>query len=281
MSRFQFDLATPADDADLRAVLRATPMGGNPSLVFLREPSFFAAAQVEGRFHQVVACRDRTSGRVVGFGARSIMDRYVNGVRQPIGYLSSLRLLPEHRNRGLVARGFAFFRKLHADARTSLYLTTIADGSPALPLLTSGRAGLPRYHDAGRYFTIAITVPRSQPLKESRFRISEATEEDRDQILDFIRAEGPRRQFFPAYEPGDLQSQCGLLRELPLNNIYVARIESKLIGLLASWDQRAFKQTVIHGYSNSLGIWCGRRGISGQEWRAKRRGRHPVNRSAT
>jgi hypothetical protein len=42
---------------------------------------------------------------VVGFGCRSVNTCYVNGKPMPVGYLSSLRLLREHRNLGLIARG--------------------------------------------------------------------------------------------------------------------------------------------------------------------------------
>src|SRR5207302_3186573 len=120
-----------------------------------------AAAAVDGRFRQVVAARDIDSGRIVGFGSRSVGRRYVNGLPTPIGYLSSLRLVEGHRNRGLVARGYAYFRRLHADGQARLYLTTIAEGNHlAQTLLTSGRAGLPAYHDAGLYHTIALPLAR-------------------------------------------------------------------------------------------------------------------------
>ena len=163
MNRYRFELAGPADDADLRRVLAATPMAGNIAVAFHREPSYFAGARVEGRFRQIVACRDTESGRVVGFGVRSASPRYVNGRPESVGYLSTLRLLGEHRNRGLVARGYAFFRRLHADGLARLYLTTIAEGNTtALTQLTSGRAGLPAYHDAGRYHTAAIPLTRPE-----------------------------------------------------------------------------------------------------------------------
>jgi hypothetical protein len=117
MSRYRFELATQADDADLRRVLAATPMGGRIAVTFRREPSWFAGAAVDGRFRQVVACRDLEGGRLIGFGCRSVREVYVNGRPGQVGYLSSLRVLPEHRNLGLVARGYATFRGLHGDGR--------------------------------------------------------------------------------------------------------------------------------------------------------------------
>ena len=137
MAKYRFDLAQASDDADLRAVLAATPMPGTVSVSFQREPSYFGAAVVEGRFRQVLVARGESAGRcptvVVAFGALSVSDRYVNGRPRPIGYLSNLRVLPGHRRGSLVGRGYALLRKLHEDRRTSLYLTTIAqDNQTAL-----------------------------------------------------------------------------------------------------------------------------------------------------
>ena len=97
MSRFQFELAGPADDADLRAVLAATPMAGRMAVSFQREPSWFGAAVVDGFSRQVVACRDRSTGRIFGFGCRSLRELYVNGEPSTVGYLSGLRVLPRYR----------------------------------------------------------------------------------------------------------------------------------------------------------------------------------------
>src|SRR5262245_13557784 len=98
--RFQFELAGPDEDEHLRRLFQAVAMPGSVSLRFGREPSFFGALAVEGNFHQVIVCRDTHSGLPVGVAVRSIRDRYVNGRVMPIGYLSSLRILPEHRSRG-------------------------------------------------------------------------------------------------------------------------------------------------------------------------------------
>src|SRR5262249_24988502 len=148
----------------------------------------FAAAVVDGRFRQVIAARDGTTGRVVGFGSRSIAERHVNGRPEPIGYLSSLRLLPAHRNPGLLARGYALFRRLHADRRAPFYLTTITeDNESARAVLTSGRAGLPTYHFAGRYHTVAIPLVRWMPSRSRSLAVAvrPAREADLPEVLAF------------------------------------------------------------------------------------------------
>ena len=251
MSCYRFEVATLDADADLRRILAETPMPGWVAVSFRREPSYFAAAVVDGRFHQVVAARDCAADRLVGFGARSVREMYVNGRVEPVGYLSSLRLLTEHRNRGLVARGFAFFRKLHTDGRTSLYMITIAEGNDtALTLLTSGRVGLPALHFAGNYHTVALPLGRRRAPAGGGIR--PATEADLPEILAFLNSVGPGRQFFPRYEPEDFFRRQGVFRDLQPADLLLAYRGGRLVGTLAGWDQYAFRQTVVQRYETSL-----------------------------
>jgi hypothetical protein len=246
MSRFRFELATEADDADLRDVLARTPMGGRIAVTFRREPSYFKAAVVDGPFRQVVACRDTETGCIIGFGLRAIRELYVNGEPRPIGYLGGLRVLPEYRNIGLVARGYAFFRKLHEDGRTPFYLTTIAEGNTtALAVLTSGRARLPQYHDAGVYHTATFTLlGRSRRSIPPSLTLEPARSEDSDDVTAFLRREGPRRQFFPCDSPTDRLA----------SDILLARLRGRIVGILAAWDQHSYKQTIVESYTGWLRI---------------------------
>jgi hypothetical protein len=254
MSRYRFELATADDDADLRHVLAATPMEGRIAVAFHREPSWFAGAVVDGQFRQVIACRDLRTGRIIGFGCRSIRAVYINGRPGTVGYLSSLRVLPEHRNLGLVARGYAAFREQHGDGRVPFYLTTIAAGNrPALTILTSGRAGLPAYHPAGDYHTVAIALPRWRPvIRAGTVSVRAATGDDLPAVLDFLAAVGPGRQFFPRLEASDFLSPEGPMRGLSLDKMLLAERGGRLVGTLAGWDQHDYRQSVVHAYHGWL-----------------------------
>ncbi|MBI2824415.1 MAG: hypothetical protein HYX69_06995 [Planctomycetia bacterium] len=254
MSRFRFELATEADDADLRAILAATPMEGDISVAFLREPSFFAAAAADGRFRQVVACRDGETGHLVGFGCRSVCDRYVNGRPWSIGYLSTLRLLSPYRNRGLVARGYAYFRRLHGDGRTPLYLTTVAEGNDtAFRVLTGARAGLPCYHPAGRFATVAMPIRRrAAPCASAESTgVRPAGPGAVPQLIEFWNRHGPSRQFFPTYRAEDF-APGGLLATLPLRSVLVSVRGGQIVGTLAAWDQHNLRQAMVRGYGGAL-----------------------------
>lgn len=257
MSRFAFDLATPADDASLRQLLAATPMIGRVSVAFAREPSYFDAAAVDGRTVQVGIARNGESGCIVGMGSRAVSERFVNGERVAVGYLSGLRLLPEYRGHAaLLARGYRFLRKLHEDRAASFYLTTIADDNvAALNLLTSGRAGLPIYHPFGSYSTLSLSTAGSSTngaAHPSAAEIRPANAADRDAIVQFLNDHGPSRNFFPAYSACDLLNNTGLLRGLAMNDLLLALRDDTIVGTLGCWDQRPFKQIVIHSYGGWL-----------------------------
>ena len=153
----RFELARADDDAMLRDLLRNTPLGGAVRTTLRREPNYFTGSATEGPVHQVLVAREESSGEVVGTATRSVRERYVDGTPTPVGYLGGLRLLPRVRNRWVLARGFRALRELHADGRADFYLTTITEGnSRALESLLGGRAGLPHYHELGRYFTFVL-----------------------------------------------------------------------------------------------------------------------------
>lgn len=254
MSRYLFELATHADDAHLRRILLETPMEGDISVAFCREPSYFQAAVVDGRFRQIATARDRHTGQPVGVGSRSVSDRYVNGRPQSIGYLSGLRLLAPHRNHGLVARAYQYFKRLHADGRAPLYLTTIAEGNQtAIKILTSRRAGLPAYHSAGNFHTLAIPLaPRGTNGRPRDVDVRPAARDDLPEIVSFLETHGPRRQFFPRYEADDFFAEDGLLRGLRSDDLLLARRGGSIVGTLAGWDQHAFRQSVVQGYGRPL-----------------------------
>lgn len=258
MPRFQFELAEPGSDAELRQLLANTPMEGSISLAFAREPSYFGAAEVDGDFVQVVAVRDRTSGKIIGMGSRAVSKHFVNGAPQPVGYLSGLRLLPEYRGQArLLARGFEMFRELHQDRLTSIYLTTIAeDNAPALRLLAANRAKMPVYRYLGKYVTLVLRHLRSKRQQtsvskcdtEDHVQIRTAQETDREVLWNFLSQEGARRQFFPALRSAELFASHGRLKNLTPQQTWLAFRRDELIGTLGLWDQRAFKQICVSGY---------------------------------
>lgn len=250
MSRFEFTIATSADEHDLLELSRSATMQGAMQIGFDRSPNYFASLRPEGRQTEVLVCRDALSGRIIATGHRSIRQLWVNGAVAQTGYLSGLRINPDVQRGMVLARGYKFLRDRHADKQTPFYLSTVMDDNkPALALLLSGRCGLPRYHDLGRFYCMAVGMCSMNRRARNRFQIRPAAPADVGAIVAFLHREGQKQQFFPVYRKEDFGQTNGLLPGLAWENIILAWQDSELIGIVAGWDQREFRRWYVAGYA--------------------------------
>ncbi|MFA6216700.1 MAG: hypothetical protein WDL87_03505 [Candidatus Omnitrophota bacterium] len=253
MRRFSFKIAEEPDDQAIRKVIENTPMEGKIGIAFKREPSYFAAATVGNEFHQTIIATEESSGDIVAVGSRSIKSAYINGEVSPVGYLSSLRIKDNYRNNLLLARGYEYLNKLHQDKKAPLYITSIvSDNVPALGLLTSERAGLPRYRDLGSYCTTAIGLSRRNHDLRGGLTIIRGSHKNIDAIVACLNRNGKNKQFYPYYTKELFLSGNGMLRDFVLDNFYAAVKDDAIVGVAAKWDQGNFKQTLVTGYRGSL-----------------------------
>ncbi|MCC2630809.1 MAG: hypothetical protein K0S38_618 [Candidatus Paceibacter sp.] len=246
---YRFRLAGIAEDNALRAVLRQAFMPGNISLSFCREPSFFTAEQAGSLRYQTLICEDQDSGKITGIGGRSIRAMYVDGTQRTIGYLSSLRLLPEMRSGMTLARGYKYLHSLHGDGAVPYYVTTILDENKyALHILESRRAGMPTYHPLGTFVTYLIPIQK-KVFYASQPEVQRCTEDKLPSACTCLRAWNSRYQFAPAYGLDDLSGSTGVLPYFSSKNLYIYKEGNEVVGTLGVWDQQSFKQTVVTEYS--------------------------------
>ena len=252
---FRIDVAGPGDDDDVRRVLRANPMPGAFALAFTREPSFLHAAGIEGETSETILARDLASGQVVGTGSRAVAAAFVDGQRARLGYLSQLRVDEPYRGMGLLEAGFAKIRELHDADPVPLYATTIIEGNArAFRALTRGRFGLPTYREREVMTTLALLVPRLRrrpPRADSRFEVIAARDEHVGDIAACLQRCYRRYQVAPLWTAADLLDPART-RDLAPSDFTVALRGGRVAGCVAVWDQRRFKQTVVHGYSGAL-----------------------------
>lgn len=252
MSRFGFDLADKDDDAELRCRMAEDCLPGNISVSFRREPSYFSGSRVQGDTVQVIKCTDLSTRRIIGLGGRALSQAWVNGRPQRIGYLADLRAHPGYRGGTLLARGYRYFHELHQADPVALYYTMILEGNGlAQRILTSGRCGLPHYRDMGRILTPAIhlDIPK-RAIHLSGVRFTRAKAEQLADILRFVQQWQSQKQLAPIYCDSDFNN--GRLQGLSAQDIYIALRDDRIIGVIAAWDQRAFRQTHVERYSTPL-----------------------------
>ncbi len=254
MSKFLFDIAGEDDDASLREILKETPMNGTMRVSLLRDPSIFHSIGVLGRFNQVIIAKEKERGSIAGFGIRTVREAFVNGEVQQIGYLSSLRIRQQFRGLSLLARGYNYLKKLHEDQKTDIYLTTIVDGNTlALRNLVGGRAGIPRYREIGKYLIFALDITkRFKGDQHKEMEINRGSRENIHEIIQFVNESNAARQFAPYYRSEEIILKSPLYRDLQVEDFYFVRSKGSIKGVLAKWDQSAFKQIVVSKYKRPV-----------------------------
>ena len=251
--RVAVEIAAPQDDEAIRGLLKRQPIRGRVTLTFEREPSFAAGCAVTGDDPVVLVARSEDR-EVVGVACRSMRQVFVNGREERIGYLGQLRIDERFRGRWLLARGFAQLAEIDRD-RVPAYLVSIAEGSEEATaiLVQKRRASFPVFHEIARYETLALSVNR----RSSGSEIISATIEQLPAIVEFLRTEGARRQLCEAWTIEKLRALGAF--GLRLEDVKIATRHGRIAGVMALWDQSAYKQTVVRDYSGWLKVasWLG------------------------
>lgn len=214
-----------------------------------REPEFFAAARHEGGQYGTMAIRDRLTGRLAAMGSRSVHELFIDGQPQRVGYLSQLRIAPEHRRhtREVLRLGFEMLRQAHGEGEASFDITTIVTGNQAARrILEAGLPGLPRYQRLEDLVTFLLPVRRLFRSATRGVHVASGSASSLPPILECLERFARRHQFAWHWTATNI---------LPPERYYVAFEGNRIAGCLALWDQRAFKQVVVRGYNRRL-TWC-------------------------
>lgn len=227
-------------------------MPGVIQLSLQREPSFFAAAQIEGaEHHAIIAMRD---GQIAAMGSVSVRERFYNGKTMRIGYLGGLRLARSFRGRfDILRRGYQFFRTLDAKLNVPFYLTSIAaDNRQAIELLEKGLPGMPTYRHIGNLSTALVPLPRS-PDRNGRLEFQDGRADSRERFLQYLDTSMSQFQFAPRWTAAALH-QLQNSHNLNADSFQLLLENGKLLAGASLWDQRAWKQAVVNGYSFPLAL---------------------------
>jgi hypothetical protein len=251
MTPVTVDFAAPADDAAIRELFRRQPMPGRVTITYEREPDFSLGCAVTGEDCRILVAR-AGAGEIAGVACRSTRRVFLNGSEHRLGYLSQLRVDERFRGQWLVSRGFAFLRQLHDSDPVPAYLTAIVDGNPEAEgvLVRRRRRRFPDFHPVAGYCTLAIEVRGFRPPLACDVHIAPANPSDLAELVQFLRLHGARRQFFPAWSEVELRRLAGF--GLGIEDLVIARHRGKITGVAGLWDQSAYKQAIVCGYSGWL-----------------------------
>jgi len=248
---FDVRLATAADEPDIRALVGSVAMPGAVALRFAREPDYYLGTTIMGDPCDVIVGRRRADGALAGIACRAQRPAFVNGEETQLGYVGQIRIAAPFRGRGLVARGARLLRERTPAGMLSFGV--VARDNPRAAATLVGRrlpAGLRVARVAG-LTTCAILLRPRRTVRPAGLDVHPATAESLPEVVAFLRAEGRRRQFFPAYTVADFADGLAL-RGLAPEDVLLARRGRRIVGTLAVWDQSAFKQDVVEAYGPGL-----------------------------
>jgi hypothetical protein len=247
-----FEPAEPDDDAQIRALLRTQPLGGQVQLAFEREPDYRLAAGIEGHRHHTFVCRQESTRQVLGLCSRAVRQVWVNGKQRNLGYLAQMRGHPSLKRHiaRLLVDGFTACERTRRSDELPYDLTAIvADNRAARSLLENASRrldGLPAYRPLCEFVTLMIPVGRQHGAIRR-----EARPVPMDSIADCLQRNGRRFQFAPVWTAADLCNEIRC-RNLRPEDFIVHRQNGRVTACLARWNQGAFKQAVVRGYSGQL-----------------------------
>jgi hypothetical protein len=246
------DFAEPRDDAGIRRLVETQAMPGRVRVSFCREPDFSIGCAVTGEEFRIFVARVEADEEVVGVACRSVRRVFLNGREERIGYLGQLRVHERCRGRWLVSRGFARLEALHRADPLPAYLASIVDGNQDATgvLVDKPRRAFPLFREAARYVTFAVRVRRPGRQHRTCEEIVHGSADHVEELSNFLQAEGRRRQLSSVWTVGALRQleAYGLV----LEDFRIARRDGQIVGTIALWDQSAYKQSVIRGYSGWL-----------------------------
>lgn len=249
-----FRLADKSDDQAIRELFRSSPMKGNMALSYDLAPSFFSALQAQGYNPHVVVAEKNNS--LLACGTALQRKAYVNGETCEIGYLGGLRIGHGSRSSTILARGYGFFKEINDTVmKVPFYLSSVAeDNHAAIKILTSGRAGLPSYHELGRYMTFAIPAAKINISRGAgrNLKIVKGSSMPFREILHFLNCEGRRKQFFPVLTEKDFSSPHGQFNTISHDDFLIACDRRGIIGTLALWNQDSFRRIILEGYGGAI-----------------------------
>jgi hypothetical protein len=103
---------------------------------------------------------------------------------------------------------------------------------------------------AASYRTLAISLRLPRRALTDAGTIAAAGPEQIPELVAFLRAQGARRQLAPVWTE-DRVRRAGA-QGLDIRHVRLARRGGAIAGVIGLWDQSAYKQAVVRGYSGWL-----------------------------
>jgi GNAT superfamily N-acetyltransferase len=246
-----YRLGTPEDNPKIQELVAKVTMPGPATFCFQRVPDFFTGAKVIGEeFWLVVAVDHERQDTLAGLTVFSAKDVYISGKPRRLFYSGDTRVDPFYRRRGIGTDMFKVqkqFRK--AD--------DLLDGL----VIKENVSTILKARDTGEFFNSWFThvietsfmfTRKAAPRIPAGVEIRRATNADAAVMQAFHDKEAPRRNGYPIYSFAKLIAKDPFYAGLSMGDFALAFKNGQLVGMLAAWNQKAYKQTRLMAFGTAL-----------------------------
>jgi len=242
-------LGTPADNAKMQDLITKITMPGLAQMCFQRAPDFFTGAKVIGdEFVLTVADDDERPDVLAGLTVISGRDLFISGQKRRVYYSGDTRVDPHYRRRGIASNLF-IEQKKHRRTDDLLQGIVLKENTAPLDAAANTADGvLFKYWISHTIETSFMFVRKITPRIPLGVQIRAATAADVPAMQTFFDREAPRRNGYPVYDFQKLMAGDPYYAGLKIGDYTLALRNGQIIGMLAGWNQKGYKQTRIVGF---------------------------------
>ena len=229
--------ASPGDGAEILRILESSAARGSIELIYTRRPDAYASYMKEAGEARVFVSKD--GERTVGTCAEIIREVYIGGEIRKAAYICGLK--KDAAYEGGVGFGVRLLRDFCREDIDFYYCSVVADNKDAQAMFEKSRRIMSMSPMANyKTYILSPKVRVRAPKHSLTFR--QATEADRERLIDFLNTEGKKKDLFPV-----IRSLDGF-DNLHIGDFYLLLEGERIAATAALWNQTAYKQYVVKKY---------------------------------
>jgi GNAT superfamily N-acetyltransferase len=242
-------LGTPADNAKIQDLVTKITMPGVAQMCFQRAPDFFTGAKVIGdEFVLTVADDDERPDVLAGLTVISGRELFISGQKRRVYYSGDTRVDPFYRRRGIASNLFIEQKKFRTGQDLLQGIVLKENTAPLDAAAKTADGVLFSYWISHAIETSFIFTRKITPRVPQGVQMRAATAADVPAMQAFFDREAPRRNGYPVYDFAKLLTGDAYYAGLSIGDYVLATRNGQIIGMLAGWNQKAYKQTRIVGF---------------------------------
>ena len=253
-----FSIAGVEDGATLQHLLRTAPSHGAVRILQTREPYFFADANPLGHGMVLVARSNRANPMLL----HEVRDYpvYMDGRQTRALCLRMLRSAEHYRARlGILEHSFlalsGFIRKL--GFVTNIFAAIDHDDADTRRIFEAGLKRLPRFIHQGDIHTsiLSVDLGESAPGLPEGYTLEQAAPENAQELAFLLASNNAGWTYAPALDTAQITALLSTRTDISFSDMVILRHGGTAAGCIGIWDQRAYRQQWIQGYSPGLGLF--------------------------